>query len=141
MSNVISTEMAQEVTFVENIIIKGDDIVIGENNTTQLSSYIHPYYASYKSVNWVIEDGAEYAQINNNGLLSILNENINNNTDIVVKAYALDGSNVSAETTIHVSNPRLYTITYMVDGQVYRVNSLKSNEWISYSTPYNSPMT
>ena len=136
MSNVISTEMAQEVTFVENIIIKGDNIVIGENNTTQLSAYIHPYYASYKSVNWVIEDGAEYAQINNNGLLSILNEDINNNTDIVVKAYALDGSNVSAETTIYVSNPRLYTITYMVDGQVYRVNYLKSNEWISYPTPY-----
>ena len=122
MSNIISTTSVNEVAFVEHIDVQGEDIVAGISNTSQLYAYIQPYYASYKAVNWVITEGEDIAKISASGLLSV---NGYTNGDVVVRAYALDGSNVYGETTINVRGfDDTFTITYMVDGEVIKTEKL-----------------
>lgn len=128
MSNVVSTKSAHEVSFVETIDVQGKNIVAGENIISQLIAYIYPYYASYKAVNWVIEEGEDFADIDANGFLSV--DGLTNG-DVVVRAYALDGSNVYGETTINVSGFRsTYTITYIVDGKIWQTQTYKVGDKI-----------
>ena len=118
-SNIVSTTDAVQVTYVERIEVQGIDITPASLTTSSplLTAHVYPYYASYKAVNWVIMQGADFAQIDNQGILTI--DGITNG-DIVVRAYALDGSNVYGETTIHVSGfTNTFTITYWVDGEWY----------------------
>ena len=122
MSNIISTASVNEVAFVEHIDVQGEDIVAGTSNTSQLYAYVQPYYASYKAVNWIITDGEDFARITASGLLSV---NGYTNGDVVVRAYALDGSNVYGETTINVRGfDDTFTITYIVDGEVIKTEKL-----------------
>ena len=131
MSNIISTTSVNEVAFVEHIDVQGEDIVAGISNTSQLYAYIQPYYASYKAVNWVITEGEDIAKISASGLLSV---NGYTNGDVVVRAYALDGSNVYGETTIDVRGfDDTFTITYIVDGEVIKT------EKISYGSAIVAP--
>ena len=100
MSNVVTTTSYNEVSFVESIDVQGEDIVAGTNTTSQLIAYINPYYATYKGVNWVVEEGDDIATIDANG---VLKANGVTNGNVVVRAYALDGSEVYGEKTIKVS--------------------------------------
>ncbi len=128
MSNIISTASVNEVAFVEHIDVQGEDIVAGTSNTSQLYAYVQPYYASYKAVNWIITDGEDFARITASGLLSV---NGYTNGDVVVRAYALDGSNVYGETTINVRGfDDTFTITYIVDGEVIKTEKLSSGSAI-----------
>ena len=146
MSNIISTASVNEVAFVEHIDVQGEDVIAGINNTSQLYAYIQPYYASYKAVNWVIIKGEDIAKISASGLLSV---NGYTNGDVVVRAYALDGSNVYGETTINVRGfDDAFTITYIVDGETIKTEKLshgsaiiapESNKEGYHITWYNFP--
>ena len=122
-SNIVSTASAYDVSFVESIDVRGKDIVADENITSQLTAYIYPYYASYKIVNWVIVEGDDFADIDANGLLSVDGKT---NGNVVVRAYALDGSNVYGEITIDVSGFKdSYTVTYIVDDEIWQEQTYK----------------
>ena len=116
MSNIISTASVNEVAFVEHIDVLGEDIIAGNNNTSQIYAYISPYYASYKAVNFVVVQGSDIADIDAQGVLTA---NGYSNGDVIVRAYALDGSNVFGETTIDVRGfDDIFTISYMINGEI-----------------------
>ena len=128
ISNIVSTDVAHRVSFVETIDVQGLDIVAGINLTSQLKAYVYPYYSTYKSVNWVIEQGNDFATISKDGLLSVDGET---NGIIVVRAYALDGSGVYGEAIINVSGfKKTYNITYYLDNEVWQTQACKEGDAI-----------
>jgi hypothetical protein len=100
MSNVVSTTSASQISPAESILIIGNDIDVQLTESTQIYAYVYPYYASYQSVNWDIVEGAELATINSNGLLV---PSGNGNGEVIVRAYALDGTGVYADKTITIT--------------------------------------
>ena len=131
MSNIVSTASSQEVIFTSSIELIGEDVVAGKNISSQLSAYIYPYYASYNTVNWMIESGEDIATISSSGKLTA---NGYSNGNVVVRAYALDGSGVYGEITIKVSGfDDLFSITYKIDDEV-----IKSEE-LSYGSTIVAP--
>lgn len=96
-SNVVSTEKAGTVVFVESIILNGGEIIANKNSYLDLYAYVYPYYATYQGVNWVVEDGSELATIDSYGRLTATGKG---DGKVVVRAYALDGSGVYAETAV-----------------------------------------
>lgn len=98
-SNIISTDMANSTVFVEGITLYGGEIVAGENNYLDILAHIYPYYATYQGLNWVVTEGNELATIDNYGRLTATGTG---DGDVVVRAYALDGSGVYAESTIRL---------------------------------------
>ena len=140
MSNVVSTTSYNEVSFVESIDVQGQDIVANTGKTSQLIAYINPYYATYKGVNWVVEEGDDIATIDANG---VLKANGVTNGNVLVRAYALDGSEVYGEKTIKVSGFNdNFTITYVLDGEVYQTKTVKyKSEIIPINAPYKEGYT
>ena len=98
-SNVVSTEMAGTVAFVESIVLNGGKIIANENNYLDLYAHVLPYYATYQGVSWTIEDGHELATIDRHGRLTATGKG---NGKVLVRAYALDGSGVYAETEVMI---------------------------------------
>ena len=122
MSNIVSTASSHEVLFASSIELTGEGIVAGKNISSQLNAYIYPYYASYNAVNWMIESGEDIATISSSGKL---NANGYANGNVVVRAYALDGSGVYGEITIKVSGfDDLFSITYMIDDEIIKSEEL-----------------
>ncbi|MBQ4621731.1 MAG: T9SS type A sorting domain-containing protein, partial [Bacteroidaceae bacterium] len=75
----------------------GGEIIANENSYLDLYAYVYPYYATYQGVNWVVEDGSELATIDSYGRLTATGKG---DGKVVVRAYALDGSGVYAETAV-----------------------------------------
>lgn len=100
MSNVVSTISASQISAVESILIIGNDIDVQLTESTQIYAYVYPYYASYQGVNWDIIEGSELATINSNGLLV---SSGNGNGEVIVRAYALDGTGIYADKTIIIT--------------------------------------
>ena len=68
-------------------------------------------------------EGDDFADIDANGLLSVDGKT---NGNVVVRAYALDGSNVYGEITIDVSGFKdSYTVTYIVDDEIWQEQTYK----------------
>ena len=129
LSNIVSTLSTNEVTFVEQILLQGEDIIAGKNLSSQLQAYVYPYYATYKLVNWVIMEGQEFASINNNGLLTLKNHYTNGT--VLVRAYALDGSEVYSDIQIKVSGFKdTFKLIYKVDDEVWATKTYKVGESI-----------
>ena len=140
MSNIVSTKSYNEVVFVESIEIYGNDIYSGSGGISEMYAYVQPYYASYNAVNWVIEQGEDIATIDANG---VLKANGIANGEVLVRAYALDGSGVYAEKTINISGFKdTFTVTYIIDGNVVHTQSVKyGNTITAVEAPYKEGHT
>ena len=140
MSNIVSTKSYNEVVFVESIEIYGNDIYSGSGGISEMYAYVQPYYASYNAVNWVIEQGEDIATIDANG---VLKANGIANGEVLVRAYALDGSGVYAEKTINISGFKdTFTVTYIIDGNVVHTQSVKyGNTITAVEAPYKEGYT
>lgn len=101
-------------TLVETIHITGDDAIIVDGGTLQLSAEVLPEDATNKAVIWTVQNGTEFATINESGLLAAVS-----NGTVTVTATAEDGSGstgtksiaISGQTTDHSgpANPPVYT--------------------------------
>lgn len=97
-SNVICTSDASDVKPVERMEIRsvGDATTLeGTGSTVQLIAYLYPANASWRNVNWTIEEGNEYASVSASGLVTAIGDNVSGR--VVVRASAIDGSGVYAE--------------------------------------------
>lgn len=131
-SNVVSTDVAGTVAFVESIIINGGTIVAEENEYLDLLACVYPYYATYQGVNWVVINGEELAAIDRNGRLTATGRG---NGEVTVRAYALDGSNVYAETVVVVEGFIETAIEETVLEQGVNVRFYQDDNQLSVSAP------
>jgi hypothetical protein len=103
-SNAVSVVNAQNITFAQslNILVMEDEISLSfEQSELHLFTEIFPVTADYKAVNWLIVSGAEYAYINQQGVLRAIG-----NTQpglVTVRATTIDGSNIYSEITVPVA--------------------------------------
>lgn len=103
--NQFSTGTSVDVSSIE--ITSDTDFTITENNgTLQLGVNILPTDATNKTVTWSIEEGSVMASITQTGLL-IASGVDNGNGVVTVVATANDGSGVSDEVDVTISNQSL----------------------------------
>jgi hypothetical protein len=106
-SNAVSVVNAWNITMAQslNILALEDELRLSTGQTElHLYAEIFPVTADYKVVNWLITEGAEYAWVNPQGLLTATGKTAENAT-IKVRATTIDGSNIWKEITI----PYAYT--------------------------------
>ena len=91
-----------QIVPVTSITISGESdltSIIDDNGSLQLIKTVLPSNATVNKVTWSIEDGSEYASINDSGLLTALD-----NGTVIVMAKATDGSGVYGTIVINISN-------------------------------------
>lgn len=106
-SNVVSTEDAIEVILATSIelTILSENSVLGElNPKVALSAYVYPVNASFKDVNWIVEEGEDLVRVNQKGEVSINPERSGGSATI--RANALDGSGVYADISLEVEESK-----------------------------------
>ena len=123
-SNIASTENAYSVVFAEDINIIGkESFIAGEDEALTLTAAVSPYYATYQGVNWTIESGKEIAAIDESG--RIMPAGNKENGKVVVRAYALDGSQVYGEFEIEFSGfLKFHEQTVVIDNANATPNSI-----------------
>jgi uncharacterized protein YjdB len=87
---------------VTSIIVSGAGGITSintDNGTLQLTALALPSNASNKTVTWSISSGAEFASVGSTGLLKAVK-----NGTVIIKATANDGSNVSGNLTVNITN-------------------------------------
>lgn len=103
-SNAVSVVNAQSINMIQsiNIMALEDNLVLSESQP-QLNLYaeIFPVTADYRTVNWQITSGSEYAYITSQGVL--IARQISTAGNVTVRATAVDGSNVYKEVVVPVS--------------------------------------
>ncbi len=100
-SNVVSTNNALNVKLSESIAIKDLDALdtaMVPGTTIQLQAEVLPINATYRNVDWIIEDGADVVSIDYNGVLTALEEGVAN-----LKVVTKDGSNLFATCQVTVT--------------------------------------
>lgn len=85
-------------TLVETIHITGDDAITVDGGTLQLSVEVLPADATNKAVIWYVQNGTEFATINESGLLTAVS-----NGTVTVTATAADGSGIVGTKSITIS--------------------------------------
>ena len=103
-SNVVSITNAPNIQFVTMIDIKTEGGRIAEISSLDslsinLTAYIYPSLATMQRVNWIVYRGEDIATIDQNGKLTAYGNKFGN---VVVRAYAIDGSGVYGEITVTV---------------------------------------
>lgn len=123
-SNIASTENAYTVVFAEDINIIGkESFIAGEDEALALTAAVSPYHATYQGVNWTIESGKEIAVIDESG--RIMPAGNKENGKVVVRAYALDGSQVYGEFEIEFSGfLKFHEQTVVIDNASATPNSI-----------------
>lgn len=99
-SNVVSTDEAYTIQFMENLnilCVEKNMILNKQQPVLHLSAEIFPVTVSIKQVLWEIVEGENLASINQNGMLTAKNAK---SGEIVVRATTKDGSGIYAEAVI-----------------------------------------
>ena len=133
-SNVISSKEAYAVKLVTNIEIQTEeaDATISETQTTlHLKAWVTPILATIANVEWSIVEGAEFATIDKNGVLTA---NMGAKAGaVVVQAKAIDGSEVVALRTFDI--PQSTGISAVTDGaSAVTILSGYGNILVKYAT-------
>ncbi|GHT73223.1 hypothetical protein AGMMS50262_03950 [Bacteroidia bacterium] len=103
-SNAVSVVNAQNITFAQslNIMALESDISLSPTQSElHLFAEIFPVTADYQIVNWLVVSGAEYAYINQQGVLTAIGNT--SAGSVTVRATTIDGSNIYREITIPVA--------------------------------------
>lgn len=134
-SNVVSTEQAGTVVFVESIVLDGGEIIANEKDYLVLHAQVLPYYATYQGVNWVVEEGRELATIDSYGHLTATGKG---DGKVVVRAYALDGSGIYAETVVTLDGFVAAGVDTPCQEENVSVRILQSGSVLQVSAPVGS---
>lgn len=133
-SNIICSDEAYNVTMVQNISIQtqeGKTVLNEEQTLLHMQAIVTPALATLARVEWSITAGKDLAEIGQNGVLTI-KENETGGT-VTVQARAIDGSevfstmNISVEpyntTDIHIiSNTKGNPVIRIADSGIYVEN-------------------
>ncbi len=113
-SNVVCSSDAISAILATGIWITPaeDELELNLDQTTQqLSAIIIPANTTIRDVKWEITEGSELASISEDGLLT---HALNGAGSLTVRATTLDGSSLSTEATINVSNTKYCDVTFVV---------------------------
>jgi hypothetical protein len=103
-SNAVSVVNAQNITFAQSLSILAleDEISLSPaQDALHLFAEIFPVTADYKTVNWLIISGADYAYINQQGVLRPTGNA--QSGWVTVRATTIDGSNIYRDITVPVA--------------------------------------
>lgn len=131
-----TTTVTTERALVETITLSNSvvNMVAGEN--FQLSAEVLPTYASTKDIEWTSSNPA-IATVNENGLITALTPGA-----VVVTAFSVDGSNVSAACDVNVTGIPVTNITLnRTTGSLKVGESLALSATVLPANAYNKSVT
>jgi hypothetical protein len=99
---IVNTMEGNKAVLVNSIEITsegGRNTITTTGGTLQLSATILPENATNKNITWEVESGAEYGFVSETGLLTATS-----NGTVVVKATAIDGSEINSIFSVTISN-------------------------------------
>jgi len=107
--------IANQFIPVSSITVKGEggmSEIDSDDGTLQMIATVLPENASYKSVNWNVTNGTGEATITSSGLLQAVSDGT-----VAVTATALDGSGVTGNTDITISNQFIPISSITIQGE------------------------
>lgn len=111
VEGVLTITITGQLVLVENITIEGSDSIDVDGGTAQMVAIVSPPDATNPTVEWSIENETGEATIDNNGLVTAIR-----NGTVVVKATATDGSNVTAQKQLTISNQTVLVESITIEG-------------------------
>jgi hypothetical protein len=133
VKDTIEITISNQIVKVESIEIvseNGDTIISVKGGKLQLLANVFPEDASSKQVSWSIEEGDQYGNLSEDGLLEAIADGT-----VTINVTASDGSDVSASIKIKIINQSLSAKT--TDAIQYLVTfNRETKEYIILTTDY-----
>ncbi|MBR5803486.1 MAG: VCBS repeat-containing protein [Bacteroidaceae bacterium] len=136
-SNVVSTEVAGTVVFVKSLELNGGTIIASEKNYLDLFAYVYPNNATYQGINWVVMSGDELATVDRYGRLRATGKG---DGEVIVRAYALDGSGIYAETMVKIDGFVVANVEDVLQGQDSIVRVTQYGNLLNIFAPVETPI-
>lgn len=117
-NNLGKVTISQQIP-ITGISIVGNEVVMGESSQYTIS--YSPINTSQRGVVWSVEQGSEYATINQNGLLTILQEA--SSSVVIIKAISIYDAKVVATKVLQVTYFKELVPIYKLENKTFTANS------------------
>lgn len=117
-NNLGKVTISQQIP-ITGISIVGNEVVMGESSQYTIS--YSPTNTSQRGVVWSVEQGSEYATINQNGLLTIL-QGASSNV-VIIKAISIYNEEVFATKVLQVTYFKELVPIYKLENKTFTTNS------------------
>ena len=117
-NNLGKVTISQQI-LITGISIVGNEVVMGESSQYTIS--YSPTNTSQRGVVWSVEQGSEYATINQNGLLTILQGA--SSSVVIIKAISIYNEEVVATKVLQVTYFKELVPIYKLENKTFTTNS------------------